>query len=67
MVLIPGKDPDIKGTGGSFIGMSDMWKEERILPTVRRAFPDARSGTRGQMQGMRKMAHQGRGMFQMQT
>ena len=67
MCLIPGQDLDMKGTGGRLIGLSDMWKEERVLPTLRRAFPDARSGTGHQMQGLREVVPQGGGMLPMQT
>ena len=60
MCLIPGQDLDMKGTGGRLIGLSDMWKEERVLPTLRRAFPDARPKARNQMQGLREIASQNR-------
>lgn len=41
MVLIPGQGSVSYGTGGSLFGLSDMWKEERLLPALCRAFPDA--------------------------
>ena len=41
MVLILGQGSVNCGTGGSLFGLSDMWKKERLLPTLCRAFSDA--------------------------